>query len=105
MIKYVSIPGKYVVVLNMMLHFIIKKTLFIRIFLEDFRTEGFDFFQKEKLKDKMLIILQSSSVDKQFVLKNAAIAFATARNSIGISPGVTEHEQGSKTLMLIADLA
>ena len=42
---------------------------------------------------------------KQLV-KEAAIAYATAKNSMEFHGlGVTEHEQGSKTVMLIADLA
>ena len=44
-------------------------------------------------------------MDKQQV-KEAAIAYATAKNSMEFHGlGVTEHEQGSKTVMLIADLA
>ena len=39
-------------------------------------------------------------------LKKAAIAYATAKNSMEFHGlGVTEQEQGSKTVMLIADLA
>ena len=46
-----------------------------------------------------------AGVDKQQV-KDAAIAYATARNAMEFHGlGVTEHTQGSKTVMLIADLA
>ena len=46
-----------------------------------------------------------AGVDKQLV-KEAAIAYATAKNSMEFHGlGVTEQEQGSKTVMLIADLA
>ena len=46
-----------------------------------------------------------AGVDKQMV-KEAAIAYATAKNSMEFHGlGVTEQEQGSKTVMLIADLA
>ena len=39
-------------------------------------------------------------------MKEAAIAYATAKNSMEFHGlGVTEQEQGSKTVMLIADLA
>ena len=39
-------------------------------------------------------------------IKEAAIAYATAKNSMEFHGlGVTEHTQGSKTVMLIADLA
>ena len=40
------------------------------------------------------------------LVKEAAIAYATAKNSMEFHGlGVTEHTQGSKTVMLIADLA
>ena len=40
------------------------------------------------------------------MVKEAAIAYATAKNSMEFHGlGVTEQEQGSKTVMLIADLA
>ena len=40
------------------------------------------------------------------LVKEAAIAYATAKNSMEFHGlGVTEHEQGSKTVMLIADLS
>ncbi len=58
------------------------------------------------MKDKILIELAKvAGVDKQLV-KEAAIAYATAGNSMEFHGlGVTEHEQGSKTVMLIADLS
>ena len=53
----------------------------------------------------MLPEVKVAGVDKQLV-KEAAIAYATAKNSMEFHGlGVTEQEQGSKTVMLIADLA
>ena len=87
-----------------MLHFIIKSKLYNADFVRD-RTEGFDNFLKEIERQDVDHLAKVAGVDKQLV-KEAAIAYATARNSMEFHGlGVTEHEQGSKTVMLIADLA
>jgi formate dehydrogenase major subunit len=97
-------PGTNVAVLNMMLHFIIKSKLYNADFVRD-RTEGFDNFLKEIERQDVDKLAKVAGVDKQLV-KEAAIAYATAKNSMEFHGlGVTEHEQGSKTVMLIADLA
>ena len=97
-------PGTNVAVLNMMLHFIVKSKLYNADFVRD-RTEGFDNFLKEIERQDVDQLAKVAGVDKQLV-KEAAIAYATARNSMEFHGlGVTEHEQGSKTVMLIADLA
>ena len=97
-------PGTNVAVLNMMLHFIIKSKLYNADFVRD-RTEGFDKFIKEIERQDVDQLAKVAGVDKQLV-KEAAIAYATANNSMEFHGlGVTEHEQGSKTVMLIADLA
>ena len=97
-------PGTNVAVLNMMLYFIVKSELYKKEFIEN-RTEGFDkFFEHIKSLD-VDYLAEAAGVDKQMV-KEAAIAYATAKNSMEFHGlGVTEHEQGSKTVMLIADLA
>ena len=69
------------------------------------RTEGFDTFLKEIERQDVDELAKVAGVDKQLV-KEAAIAYATAANSMEFHGlGVTEQEQGSKTVMLIADLA
>ena len=71
----------------------------------DNRTEGFETFVKEILRQDVDKLAEVAGVDKQLV-KEAAIAYATAKNSMEFHGlGVTEHEQGSKTVMLNADLA
>jgi formate dehydrogenase major subunit len=97
-------PGTNVAVLNMMLHFIIKAKLHNADFVRD-RTEGFEKFIKEIERQDVDQLAKIAGVDKEMV-KEAAIAYATAKNSMEFHGlGVTEHEQGSKTVMLIADLA
>ena len=97
-------PGTNVAVLNMMLYFIVKSKMYDKKFVET-RTEGFDTFVKEIEKQNIDELANIAGVDKQQV-KEAAIAYATARNAMEFHGlGVTEHTQGSKTVMLIADLA
>ncbi len=97
-------PGSNVAVLNMMLYFIVKGNLLNKDFVEK-RTEGFDEFLKHINSLDIDHLASVAGVEKQLV-KEAAIAYATANNSMEFHGlGVTEHEQGSKTVMLIADLA
>ena len=97
-------PGTNVAVLNMMLYFIVKSKMYDKKFIET-RTEGFDTFVREIEKQNIDELANIAGVDKQQV-KEAAIAYATARNAMEFHGlGVTEHTQGSKTVMLIADLA
>jgi formate dehydrogenase major subunit len=97
-------PGTNVAVLNMMLYFIVKSKLYKKEFIEN-RTEGFDKFFEHIESLDVDYLAEAAGVDKQMV-KEAAIAYATAKNSMEFHGlGVTEHEQGSKTVMLIADLA
>ena len=87
-----------------MLYFIVKSKLYKEDFILS-RTEGFENFLKEIEKLDVDHLAKVAGVDKQKV-KEAAIAYATAKNSMEFHGlGVTEQEQGSKTVMLIADLA
>ena len=97
-------PGTNVAVLNMMLYYIVKGNLLNKEFVEN-RTEGFEEFLNHINGLDVDHLASVAGVDKQLV-KEAAIAYATAKNSMEFHGlGVTEHEQGSKTVMLIADLA
>jgi len=97
-------PGTNVAVLNMMLYYIVTSKLYKEDFILS-RTEGFENFVNGIKKLDINQLAKVAGVDKQQV-KEAAIAYATAKNSMEFHGlGVTEHEQGSKTVMLIADLA
>ena len=97
-------PGSNVAVLNMMLYFIVKGNLLNKDFVEK-RTEGYEEFLNHINSLDIDHLANVAGVEKQLV-KEAAIAYATANNSMEFHGlGVTEHEQGSKTVMLIADLA
>ncbi|WP_228850474.1 formate dehydrogenase subunit alpha [Aegicerativicinus sediminis] len=97
-------PGTNVAVLNTMMYYIIKEGLADESFIAN-RTEGFKEFRDELLNldiDKMESV---SGVDRQLV-RQAAIAYAKAPNAMSFHGlGVTEHSQGTFTVMQIADLA
>ena len=73
-------PGTNVAVLNMMLYFIVKSKLYKEDFILS-RTEGFENFLKNIDKLDIDHLAKAAGVDKQQV-KEAAIAYATAKNSM-----------------------
>ncbi len=97
-------PGTNVAMLNMMMYYIITEGLADEAFISA-RTEGFETYKNELLAidlDKMEAV---TGVDRELV-KKAAIAYATAPNAMSFHGlGVTEHSQGTFTVMQIADLA
>lgn len=97
-------PGTNVAVLNMMMYYIVKEGLADENFISG-RTEGFDDFKKALMEldiDKMEAV---SGVDRNLV-REAAMAYASAPNAMSFHGlGVTEHSQGTFTVMQIADLA
>ncbi|MCY7409593.1 MAG: formate dehydrogenase subunit alpha, partial [Chitinophagales bacterium] len=97
-------PGTNVALLNMMLHYIAKEGLEDKNFIE-LRTEGYEDFKQSILKLDMDALEKITGVDK-FLVRDAAIAYAKAPNAMSFHGlGVTEHSQGTYTVMLIADLA
>jgi len=97
-------PGTNIAVLNMMQYFIIRAGLVDQTFVDD-RCENFEIFL-DKINqldvDKMAKI---SGLEKDLV-KKAALAYAKANNAMSFHGlGVTEHSQGTKTVMQIANLA
>ena len=97
-------PGTNVAMLNMMLYYIITEGLEDITFIEN-RTEGYQDFFNQILKLDMIEMEKITGVDKNLV-RAAAIAYAKAPNAMAFHGlGVTEHSQGSYTVMLISDLA
>ena len=97
-------PGTNVAVLNMMMYYIINEGLADASFIAS-RTEGFEDFQKEILNIDLDHLEAVSGVDREEV-RAAAIAYATAPNAMSFHGlGVTEHSQGTFTVIQIADLA
>ena len=97
-------PGTNVAVLNMMLHYIVKEGVVHEDFIKT-RTEGYDDFVAEIENIDIDALEKVSGVDREDV-RAAAIAYATAGNAMSFHGlGVTEHFQGTFTVMQIANLA
>jgi len=97
-------PGTNVAVLNMMMYYIISEGTADAAFIEN-RTEGFEDFKREILNIDLDHLENVCGVDRN-IIKDAALAYATAPNAMSFHGlGVTEHSQGTFTVMQIADLA
>jgi formate dehydrogenase major subunit len=97
-------PGTNVAILNMMMHYILKEGLEDRNFI-DTRVDGYTDFRQQILNLDIGRLERETGVDRNLV-RDAAIAYAKAPNAMSFHGlGVTEHYQGTYTVMLIADLA
>jgi formate dehydrogenase major subunit len=97
-------PGTNIAVLDMMLYFIVKEGLAKSDFIEA-RTEGYEEFKKNILNINLKELEEVSGVPREKV-RAAAIAYATAPSAMSFHGlGVTEHYQGTYTVMQIANLA
>lgn len=97
-------PGTNVALLNMMLYYIITENLDNTDFIDQ-RTEGYQTFKDQILALNMDELAEITGVEKSLV-RDAAIAYAKAPNAMSFHGlGVTEHSQGTFTVMLISDLA
>jgi formate dehydrogenase major subunit len=97
-------PGTNVAILNMICHYIIADNLVDDSFIKN-HTEKYQEFKGhvEGLNMDELSVL--TGVDKELVQK-AAFAYASAERAMEFHGlGVTEHFQGSKTVMLLSNLA
>lgn len=97
-------PGTNVALINMMLYYIITEGAVATEFIEN-RTEGYEEFKNHILKLNIDEMEKVTGVNRNLV-KEAALAYAKAPNAMSFHGlGVTEHSQGSYTVMLISDLA
>jgi formate dehydrogenase major subunit len=96
--------GTNVAVLNMMMHYIIKEGLADESFIRD-RTEGFEVYKKDLFNIDLDKLEKGCGVGREEI-RQAAIAYASAQNAMSFhGQGVTEHSQGTFTIMQIADQA
>ncbi|WP_114327052.1 formate dehydrogenase subunit alpha [Candidatus Colwellia aromaticivorans] len=96
-------PGTNVAVLNMMAYFIIAEGLIDQAFIND-RTEEYQSYRQAIMALNIDNLADIAGVDKNLV-KQAAVAYAKANNAMSFHGlGVTEHSQGSRAIMCIADL-
>jgi len=97
-------PGTNVAILNMMAHYIIKEDLVNKNFINQY-TEFYSDFKEHVIDLDMDELEILTGVSKELV-KKAAIAYASADNAMEFHGlGVTEHYQGSKTVMILSNLA
>ena len=97
-------PGSNVAVLNMMMYYIVKEDLVDQSFIKE-RTEGYEDFVHELLQLDLEKMEKVTGVNREEV-RAAALAYATAKNAMSFHGlGVTEHSQGTFTVMQIAELA
>jgi len=96
-------PGTNVAVLNMMAYFIIEAGLVDNNFVNT-RTEEYQRYYQEIMLLNIDELADVAGVNKNQV-KQAAIAYAKANKAMSFHGlGVTEHSQGSRAIMCIADL-
>ncbi len=97
-------PGTNVPVLQMMLYYILREGLEDKKFIES-RTEGYDGFREQILGLNIDELERVSGVDRNLV-REAALLYAGSEAAMSFHGlGVTEHSQGTLTVMLISDLA
>tara|TARA_B100000508_G_scaffold140507_1_gene141804 strand:- start:3417 stop:6212 length:2796 start_codon:yes stop_codon:yes gene_type:complete len=97
-------PGTNVAVLNMMLYYIVMEGRAQNDFIKA-RTIGYEDFVQSIHKLDIDKLEEVSGVDRNLA-KAAALAYADAPNAMSFHGlGVTEHSQGTFTVMLIAQLA
>jgi len=97
-------PGTNVAVLNMMMYYIVASGEIDQSFIE-LRTEGFEEYKKSILSLDVDEMERISGVDRNLA-KEAALAYAGSKNAMSFHGlGVTEHSQGTFTVMQIANLA
>ena len=97
-------PGTNVAILNMIAHYIITENLVNDQFISTY-TEYFEDFKSHVVDLNMAELEELTGVSKDLV-REAAMAYASADNAMEFHGlGVTEHFQGSKTVMLLSNLA
>ncbi|MDG1570976.1 formate dehydrogenase subunit alpha [Robiginitalea sp. M366] len=97
-------PGTNVALLNMMMYYIVEAGMVDNAFVER-RTEGYEDFKAQLMALDLDRMEEVCGVPREQV-KAAALAYAGAPNAMSFHGlGVTEHSQGTFTVMQIADLA
>ena len=97
-------PGTNVAFLNLMAYYVLSEGLVDTRFVSD-RTSGYEAFVDSILKVNVNQMEAICGVDRDYV-REVAIAYATADKAMEFHGlGVTEHHQGSHTVMLLANLA
>lgn len=97
-------PGTNVAILNMIAHYIVTEQLVNVDFIEEHTEKYLDF--KNHVENLDMNELETLTGVSKDLVRNAAIAYASSNSAMEFHGlGVTEHFQGSKTVMLLSNLA
>ena len=97
-------PGSNIPLLHMFCHALITHDLLDADFIDQ-RTDGFDEFKTKIMVQDMAALEQLTDVPYELVEKAALLYGRAGRAMAFHGLGVTEHFQGSRTVMLLADMA
>lgn len=96
-------PGTNVALLNMFCHYLIKLDYVDQDFVKS-RTEGYEAFREQVMAQDMANMERITGVSREEV-KLAAQIYGSADRAMAFHGlGITEHYQGSRAIMLLADL-
>ncbi len=97
-------PGTDVVLLNSMMHVLLKNNLIDRVFIL-IRTEGFESFKNSLEKFTPEYAEKITGVPKQDIIKAALLYGNAERPGIYYTMGITQHSHGTDNVYAIANLA
>ncbi len=97
-------PGTDVVLLNAMMHVLLKNNLIDRVFIL-IRTEGFESFKEGLEKYTPEYAEKITGIPKQDIIKSALLYGNAERPAIYYTMGITQHSHGTDNVYAIANLA
>jgi formate dehydrogenase major subunit/formate dehydrogenase alpha subunit len=97
-------PGTDVVLLNAMMHVLLKNNLIDRVFIL-VRTEGFEAFKKNLDQYTPEYAEKITGVPKEDIIKAALLYGNAKRPGIYYTMGITQHSHGTQNVFAIANLA
>jgi formate dehydrogenase alpha subunit len=97
-------PGTDVVLLNAMMHTLLKEKLLNKDFINEW-TEGFDVFRKSLEEFTPQRAEKITGVPKQDIIRAAILYGKAERPAIYYTMGITQHSHGTQNVFAIANLA
>jgi formate dehydrogenase alpha subunit len=97
-------PGTDVVLLNSIMHVILKNNLIDRVFIL-IRTEGFEAFKESLEKYTPEYAEEITGVPREDIIKTALLYGKAERPGIYYTMGITQHTHGTENVYAIANLA
>jgi formate dehydrogenase alpha subunit len=97
-------PGTDVILLNSIMHVIVKEGLIDKKFIED-RTEGFEPFREMLAEYSPEVAEKITGVPKEDIIKAALLYGNAIRPGIYYTMGITQHTHGTENVYSIANLA